>query len=347
MGRLRTVVALTVLLFLLLPNASSAAKPQEGISSHGEFHSYRYELVLRTGDFRFTGEIAPGQRSVGPRFDVETDNSGKILSVATFENGEKTGQLVFHFEAAGQWATSVDVYRGGDLTARNRIERNSRGESGQIEYITVNGDRAAFRTQKYSADHVDWTKYNSQGQPVSHGTDLFSPEGIRIRALEYLDDKTAIETDLDPATGLELSKKTIVNSKVKMISRFTHDANGSPIREDIYDSKNKQYGTTEYQDGLRVRQFYKFTSGGTAEVLVSHDSKRLATEAKFSINESLVCTFKFDRFADGGIRRTRAFGPGGDLYAEYPDHYVDQVHRDGSPTSQINGTVIYKKGNWW
>src|SRR6185437_10894789 len=31
-------------------------------------HSYRYELILRTGDFRFTGEIAPSQRSVGPRF---------------------------------------------------------------------------------------------------------------------------------------------------------------------------------------------------------------------------------------------------------------------------------------
>lgn len=347
MGRLRTIVALAVLLLLLLPNALSAAKTRDGNQSHGKIHSYRYELILRTGDFRFTGEIAPGQRSVGPRFDVETDNSGKILSVATFENGEKTGQLVFHFEAAGQWATSVDVYRGGHLTATNLIDRNSRGESGRIEYITINGNRAAFRTQKYSADHADWTKYNSQGQPVSHGTDFFSPEGIRIRVLEYLDEKTTIETDLDPATGLELAKKTIVNSEVKIISRFTHNANGSLIREDIYNSKNEQYGTTEYQDSLKVRQSYKFTGGGTAEVLVSHDSKRFATEAKFSINERPVCTFKFDRFADGGIKRTLAFGPGGDLYAEYPDHYVDQVRRDGSPTSQINGTVIYKKGNWW
>src|SRR6185437_7755430 len=55
---------------------------------HGEVHSYRYELILRTGDFRFTGEIAPSQRSVGPRFDVETDNSGKITSVARYENGQ-------------------------------------------------------------------------------------------------------------------------------------------------------------------------------------------------------------------------------------------------------------------
>jgi len=347
MRRLRIVVALPILLLLLLPNAPSAAKTQDGNPPHGEVHSYRYELILRTGDFRFTGEIAPSQRSVGPRFDVETDNSGKITSVARYENGHKTEQLVFHFEAPGKWATSVDVYRGGDLTARNRIERNGRGESGRIEYITINGDRAAFRTQKYFADHVDWTKYNSQGRPVSHGTNLFSPDGIRIRSLEHLDDKTTIETNLDPATGLELAKKTIDNGEVKIISRLTYDANGSLIREDIYNSRNEQYGTTEYQDGLKVRQSYRFTSGGTAEVLVSHDSKRFATEARFSRNGRLVCTFKYDRFADGGIKRTLAFGPGGDLYAEYPDHYVDQVHRDGSPTSQIDGTVIYKKGNWW
>jgi len=347
MGRLRTLVAPAVLLLLLLPNSSSAGKTQDENSSKGAVHSYRYELVLRTGDFRFAGEIAPDQRSVGPRFDVETDKSGKILSVATWQNGKKIGQLVFHFEAARQWATGVDVYRGGELTARNRIERNSRGESSRIEYITVSGVRAAFRTQTYSTDHVDWTKYNSQGQPISHGTDFFSPEGTKIRALEYLDDQTTIETNFDPATGLELTKNTMVNGEVKIISSFTHDANGSLIREDIFNSKNKPYGTTEYHDGLRVRQSYKFTSGGTAEVLVSHDSKRLATEAKFSINEKLVCTFKFDRLADGGIRRTLAFGPEGDLYAEYPDHYVDQVQRDGSPTSQINGIVIYKKGNWW
>jgi len=363
---MRRVIAFTVLVLLLLPGGSSAwardghrvsnagearltaaAKLQDANPLPGKVRSYRYELSLRSGDSRYAGEISTGEGSVGPRFDVATDKSGRILAVTSYENGNKTQQLIFHSEAESPWPISVDVYRGGELTSRTRIERNSGGESTRIEYLTVRGERVADVTRVYSAGHVDWTKHNTQGQPIAHGTNFFSSEGVKIRAVEYLDDTTTIEIDLDPTTGLELVKKTLVNGEVKSTSRFTHDANGSLVHQDTYNSKNELYGTAEYQEGLRVRETYKSTSGRAAELLLSYDSTRLATQARFSVNEKFVCTFKFDRSSDGGLKRTLAFGPGGDLYAEYPDHYVDRVHRDGSPFSQIKGTIIYKKGDWW
>jgi hypothetical protein len=47
------------------------------------------------------------------------------------------------------------------------------------------------------------------------------------------------------------------------------------------------------------------------------------------------------------VTRTRALGPAGELYAEYPDLFVDAVDRRGRPTDRPTAGTIYRLGEWW
>jgi antitoxin component YwqK of YwqJK toxin-antitoxin module len=313
-----------------------------------EVHSYRYELALRTGDSRFAGEIGAGKGSIGPRFDVETDAKSRIATITDYQDGNQTRRRVFHFEPEASLPGSLDIFRGDELIAKTRIERNAHGESTRIEYLTILGQRTGDMTCSYSEDHVDWAKHNAEGKGTYRGTNFFSTQGVKIRSMEYMDARTSIETTYDPENGQVLLKKQFFDGEIKVTTRQSYDENGSLIRADLYSGpKDQWYGTSEYQAGLRTRQTYKFTNGTVAETLITYDSKGSANEARFSVNDRFICTFKFDRFPNENLKRTLAVGPNGDVYAEYPDHYVDQVRRDGSPTSEIAGMVIYKRGDWW
>jgi hypothetical protein len=315
-------------------------------TASAEVRSYRYELNLRSGDSRFAGEIKRNV-SQGPRFDVEQDSRGRTLNITEYQNGNKVGRRVFHFEGGASLPSSLDIYKQGEVFAKTRIERNSRGESIRIEYLSVQGERTGDQTRTYFEDHVDWTKHNAEGKTTYRGTQFFSSLGVKIRAVDYLDEKTSIETAYDPDTGQQKVEKQFVNAELKVTTRYSYDENGSLTRNDLYNSDGRWYGATEYREGLKTRRILKFSSGDKVETIFSYDSKRVSTEARFSVNDHLICVFKFERYPNGSLKRTLAVGPTGDLYAEFPDHYVDSVQHDGSTTSEISGTVIYKHGKWW
>lgn len=130
-------------------------------------------------------------------------------------------------------------------------------------------------------------------------------------------------------------------------TRCTHDANGILIREDFYTADGKWFGTSEYSKGLEKRRFYEFTDGERQETRIDYDNKGFPKSSAFSINQQLICTFRFDLSSSGEPKRTLAIGPNGELYAEYPDNIVHEVNRDGRPPIKIHGSLIYKKGRWW
>jgi len=309
-----------------------------------ETHSYRYELKTGCNEPRYAAEIPFD--SGGPRFDIETDAKGRIVRVSTYENGNKIKETIYHYEGGASRVTDADFYLAGELTTTVRVERNTKGSVVRDDYLTRDGNRTGYFTCEYSGDRVEATSFNLAGKPVDHWTFFFSQDVV-VREIHTPDDKTSIEVTYSSNTGQVQSRKQYQNGILTSHNSFTYDSNGSLLREDIYDSNDRWFAAKEYADELRIREIYKFLNGGTQETRTTYDAKRFATEATFSWNDRLICTFKFDRFSNGVLKRTLAVGPNGDLYAEYPDHYVDKVNRNGTALDDIKGTVIYKQGNWW
>lgn len=130
-------------------------------------------------------------------------------------------------------------------------------------------------------------------------------------------------------------------------TRCAYDANGTLLREDFYTPDGKWFGSSEYSKGLEKRRFYRFTDDERQETRIDYDSKGYPKSSAFSINDQLICTFRFDLSSNGEPKRTLAIGPKDELYAEYPDNIVHEVDRDGRPPVKIHGSLIYKKGHWW
>jgi hypothetical protein len=126
----------------------------------------------------------------------------------------------------------------------------------------------------------------------------------------------------------------------------SYDGNGGMLRQDMYDDAGVWYGSHEFTNGLTTRKNYKFADGSRREVNITYDEKRRAKEARLTVNDKLICTFAFDYLPDGTVKRTMALGPNGDLWAEYPDRFVDEVGQDGQALNWTQG-IIHHPGNWW
>ena len=315
--------------------------------THADVHSYRYSLNTKSGDPRFSGDIKVGAESIGPRIDVEADAKGRIVKVAYFQYGKKTGEQVFHFPAGANFADSFDEYRDGKHTARCLIERDSVGQRTRTEQRTAEGRLTRYVLLKRDGDQLDRTVYNAESKNLAHWILFFTPDGLEKRCIRDPEGNSTTDENIDPYTGLSQSRLQSAHGKTVARKKFTYDANGNELREDFYNEKDQLYGGADYTDGLKTHEVLNFHNGDTLETNTSYDDNRQATEAKFFRNNQLVCVFSFDRYPTGIVKRTVAKGPDGTMYAEYPDHYVDSVKRDGSPPADVSGTVFYRHGNWW
>ena len=313
-------------------------------SALAETRIYRYSLTHRSGDPRHAGEVTGSLQ--GLRYRVQTDAAGRLVRSATLRDGKATSESVYLYSGDERLPSSFESYTAGELRGRGRIQRNADGDRVRTEFLTLDGALTNYTARTYAAGSVHVVSYSAAGKKINHVIQVFSAAGFLLRSRWYPADDTYYENEVDEKTGLVKARRKLKDGQLESSTSFTYGADGDLAREDVHDPGGNRYGMREYRQGLKVLELYKFADGSTVETRVAYDEKRTAKDAKFLVDGKLICTFTFERLPNGRIKRTLAIGPQGELMAEYPDEYVDQVNRTGSTLDREAGK-IYKKGDWW
>jgi hypothetical protein len=129
-------------------------------------------------------------------------------------------------------------------------------------------------------------------------------------------------------------------------------ADGEPTRSRWYPGDvSTTYYDTEFDErtGLVTgrRKYRHGALDSSLEVRFAHDAKRRTREARYAYNERHVCTLVYERLANGRVVRSLAVGPDGQVWAEYPDLYVEYIERTGEAVDRPGVAKIYRKGPWW
>ena len=329
--KLRIVALVVVALALLNSTVASA-----------EVRSYRHSVDTRSGDAQYVDQIPSGTVAGGHRFEVETDERGRITRVATFRDGRKISETIYRFNGDAVTPSGFQsIGATGEVTGQSEIQRNDRGKRARISNFTVQGQLTGYVGRTYGTGIAESVRYTPNGSKIERWVEYHSPAGIVIRQEWHPDDVHYYDTDIDETTGLSRSRKEFRGGRVISSNRYTYDADGTLRREDIHDPNGKWYGAREYSEGLKRRESYEFSSDDTREALYAYDEKSWVKEIKYNRNGNLVCKFVYDWYPNGTIKRTLAIGPGRDLMAEYPDQYVDKVQRDGQPLSRTATAIIH------
>jgi hypothetical protein len=193
------------------------------------------------------------------------------------------------------------------------------------------------------------TNYSADGKKKEIIIDYFNKKGIAIRSGWYPEESKDIwyESEIDESTGLRTVRKKYAKGRLQTTNTYEYDEDNMLKTERIYDDGGTQFGTRNYVGGLKISEKYTFRSGDTEESQYKHDDRRWVSEVNFYRNGQLICRFIYDRLPNGTIIRTRALSPGGELMAEYPDLFVDNVERNGRPVDRPTYGTILKQGNWW
>ena len=109
----------------------------------------------------------------------------------------------------------------------------------------------------------------------------------------------------------------------------------------------RTFGATDFAEGLKVTSRYDLADGSTLEVRFSHDDKRRTRETRYAYDGRHICTLVYERLPNGRVVRSMALGPNGDVWAEYPDLFVEYIERSGEAVDRPGVAKIYKKGPWW
>jgi len=311
-------------------------------------HYYRDGIDTRLGwPLRYLTEVPASAALQGGYIKVETDAEDRIVRTTFLWDGQPVNSDVLSYSGAARLPDQNHHFTGGVLTGVNVFTRDADGQIIRVDSYTDQGVLTGYSTGAFFADHADGATFTPEGVRKSHGQAYFSPDGAVIRRLNYIEEGDSYtEEQYDPARGLVTSMKKYVDGKLRIIRLDTYDADDDLIRQDIYDENNIWYGAEFYDRNLLTKIQYKFASGDTEEIRYSYDQRRWATSTQQFEAGVLICTFLFERFPNGTIKRTIAHGPDGSLWAEYPNLMVSQVTKSGHPPNSTAG-VIYKGGDWW
>jgi len=308
---------------------------------------YRYSLHTRSQDLRFAQEV-PASVS-GNQFVVEMDAEGRIVSVSSVRNGKTTARRVYRFATGQKLASGYESFDGDDPAGRVEIQRNAVGDRTRENNYTLAGTLTGYATYTYLTETVEQKNYNPEGKLKSRALYSYSPRGIMITQEFYSnpDEKlNHVDAEYDEGTGLAKATKQFRNGALLNSRSLTYNTDNDLIREDSYDPHGKPYVFRELADGLNVRKVYKSADEITKELRYTYDDKRRLKQTDLYSKGSSICRFIYDRMPDGTVKETRALGPKGELWAEYPDQEIMDVERDGKPINGI-GATVYKVGNWW
>lgn len=279
---------------------------------------------------------------------MERDSLGRLIRVTWFWGGKRTSETRYQYAPGARLADSFDSYAAtGALTSRSRIQRNGAGDRTRIDTCTTTGALTGYSVRTLTAASVESLSYTAEGKRTGRTVSYYSPAGILVRVQLYPEDDVNCESEYDPRTGLAQSRRKPVGGKVESTNKYTYDSYGDRIRDDVYTADGTWYGAREYAGNLQTVERYKFTDGTSQNGTLAYDENRRLTTATFSVNGTLVCTFKYDRLSTGAVKRPLAVGPDGQLFAEYPDLTVTKGTRTGRPVDHPAAGTIHRTGNWW
>jgi antitoxin component YwqK of YwqJK toxin-antitoxin module len=310
-----------------------------------DVHRYRYEITGRSGEPMFAVELPPDISPSGPWYEVETDSLARLARVAEMRGAMKENETVCHYLGKSLFSYSADTYQLGEHTGLLKYQRNEKGYRTRTDGFTVIGEPTGYSVRLYNGDNIEDIRYSADGKPVVRYFYYYSDKDVLTRYRRYMG--SAYDDYLvDLVTGVATSRKKFEDNKLQATSVYTYDENGEVVRQAVYNPDGTPFGAFEYSQGLIVRKNFQLTNGTKEESMITYDEKRRAKEAKFSVNGKLVCTFVYDRLPDGTVKRTRALGPDGALWAEYPDRDVNQVEKNGQASNR-NDAILHRIGNWW
>ena len=315
-------------------------------SARAEVRAYRYRLLTRDGEATYAGQIKGSARTAGPLYEVETDEQRRIVRVTVIRSGKTVSETRYRFRADGNAPSAAERFVGDEVIGVARFHSDEHGQRRRDWFLAAHGVVTGYRTYAYAAGHVEATTYTADGKRRARTVSYYSAAGLLERSRAYAAaDTTYYEYEWDTTTGLPRLRRKFVDGRLVAHSVYQHDAHGDPTREDLYDERDTRFGALEYTEGLLRRKVYR-SAEGTVESRIAYDDRRLARAATLHVDGKLVCTFVYDQFPDGTIKRTLAIGPRGDVWAEYPDATVEEIDRFGHALDGRRGS-IRKVGRWW
>jgi len=315
----------------------SVARGQAGI------HYYRYELLTRSQDARYAGEVPADAK--GRFYLVETDSLGRISRTALLRNGHRITQRIYSYAPGSALADGFETFADSEKTGRVKIQRNASGERTRDDYLTVSGESTGYNVYSYRADSVETTSYAPDGRKRQSDVSYYSPSGVLTRMVAHSnpdDQSFYTDSDFNEGTGLRKGRMQFEGGSLTNNGLFNYDEDGDLIGQDVFDAAGNWFAGAELVDGLTTTRFYD----SSKELRYTYDEKRRVKETTLFFQNMLICRFIYDRLPDGTVKRTVALGPNGEQWAEYPDTEIVDVRQNGQP---INGktAIISKPGNWY
>jgi hypothetical protein len=311
--------------------------------------AYRYEVSLDTGDYGYSGEIAPGVSPKGTYYKVERDAKGRMVRETKMRNGKEQTLMTFHYTGSSRYWDSTEEFRDGEKTQISLYQRDPQGRITHEDDETADGKLTQYWTTILSPHRMDASAYDPNHIRTSHFVADFSVGGVQVHKITYLSQTSAAsysENDYDENTGEIVASRQFDDGKLQNTRKYSYDGNGDKTRMDAYDPNGKWFAADEYTEGLWVRRLYKLPNGTTATLKYSYDAKQWLQETDIKVNDQPLCKLTYDRESDGTVKRTLAIGADGTLWAEYPPPQVRDIGQDGQPAGRTDG-VIHKTGSWW
>jgi len=316
-------------------------------SAHADTHTYRDEVTTKTLDLKYASEISAMAATTGTYYKVDTDAQGRITRTVEVRDGKDGLTRQYHFAGDAKLPSSFDdsgenVRQAGTT----QIHRNAAGVIQRTDRARANGDAAGYTTYEDKGDHVEATTVNAAGKQTDHRDYYFSAAGNCVRRVVHFPNAD-LDSTLDETTGRAITTKQIdTRSGQSLMQKFVYDPDGDITRIDVYNDEGRLFAGQEYVDGEVARRFYNYGDGTSRDIRYTYDDKKVLTASKIYYNGKFICSLSYDRDSEGSVKRTLAFGPDGELWAEYPAPEVTDVQDSGQPINRDDG-VIHREGPWW
>lgn len=303
---------------------------------------YRYSLSTLSGDSKYVVPVTAG--SPGTVYRVTTNTLGRIVRVETLRNGKALNVINYFYTTGSTRPNRLVLYRGGKLINRAVIQRNNRGYRTRTTWYTATGDLSSYTTRSIHGNTVDGISRDKSGAVTSRYRGTVNGAGIFIAETDYDGPSSYTESTYSTVNGEELTDKVYVNGQFDNSSTMTYDAYGDLVRKESFLPDGKKFFDVKFEDDLPVR---RLKSGNPQKItMLRYNADRLLTSGTMLVNGKLICKFVYERDVDGRIKRTLAYSPSGELWAEYPNQFVEEVERNGHAIFNVPGT-IYHTANWW
>lgn len=313
---------------------------------------YRFALGIGTNPARYVLPLS-ATKPTGPYFRVTTDAAGRIASVESLRSGTVLSRIDYAYEAGAAHPSKAATFIKGEAAGSRLLSYYPDGKLKRLETYTVLGKLTGYETcEPIAGGARDCLDHNPEGKPIEHYQSTFGADGVLVQQKHWREgDKQFYLVKLDPTNGLEIESRLIRfdNGAVLNIARRTYDANGDQVRADAFTADGTSpFASMEFADDLMQKKSYRYTDGQTYVVQAHYGANRWRTGADILVNGKLAFRFAYVWQSDGTILKSQALGLDGELWAEYPDLFLDEVTRQGAVRlGNPNAGAVYHKQPWW